>query len=138
MRGVAGTTQAVYYRDASGREPVDDFLEELRDPAVQATLDLQIDRLNRLPEGAPPLPFPHTSQIDGPLRELRCHHGNQLFRVLYRRSGNLFVLLHALRKDSGRIPAGDIAIAKQRWSDFEARMNAAPRVPPRAAGHDAP
>lgn len=132
------STQAVYYRDPSGKQPVDDFLEDLGDPAAQATLDLQIDRLNRLPESAPPLPFPHTSQIDGPLRELRCHYGSQLYRVLYRRSGNLFVLLHMLRKDTGRIPRGDITIAQQRWDDFKERMNADPRVPPRAAGQDAP
>ncbi len=132
------TTRAVYYRDASGSEPVNDFLELLEDPAAQATLDLQIDRLNRLPASAPPLPFPHTSQIDGPLRELRCHYGNQLYRILYRRSGNLFVLLHILRKDTGRIPGADITVAQRRWDDFQERMNADPRVPPRAAGHDAP
>lgn len=132
------TTQAVYYRDSSGKEPVDEFLEALGDPRIQATLDLQIDRLNGLPESAPPLPFPHTSQIDGPLRELRCHYGNQLYRILYRRSGNLFILLHALRKDTGKIQAGDIAIARDRWADFVARMNADARIPPRAAGHDAP
>ena len=36
------------------------------------TIDSQIDRLNGLANDDPPLPFPHTSQIDGPLRELRC------------------------------------------------------------------
>jgi hypothetical protein len=29
------------------------------------TIDLQIDRLNGLANDDPPLPFPHTSQIDG-------------------------------------------------------------------------
>ena len=134
---VAPRTQAVYYRDPHGCEPVTDFLDGLEVEA-QATLDLQIDRLNGLPPNAPPLPFPHTSQIDGPLRELRCHYGSSLYRVLYRRSGNLFVLLHMLRKNSGRIPDQDIALAKQRWDDFDERMNAEPRMPPRAAGHDAP
>jgi phage-related protein len=105
---------------------------------MQATLDLQIDRLNGLRVDAPPLPFPHSSQIDGPLRELRCHYGSQLFRVLYRRSENLFVLLHILRKDTGKVPRSDIETAKKRWEDFRAGMNADPRVPPRAAGRDAP
>lgn len=131
------TTQAVYYRDSDGNEPVCQFLDHL-DPEVAATLDLQIDRLNGLPAHAPPLPFPHTSQVDGPLRELRCHYGSSLYRVLYRRSGNLFVLLHVLRKGGAKLPARDIEIARQRWQDFEARMNAIARVPPRAAGHDAP
>ena len=135
---MAPTTQAVYYRDASGFEPVNDYLDDLGDAKAQATLDLQIDRLNGLPDLAPPLPFPHTSQIDGQLRELRCHHGKRLYRVLYRRSENLFILLHIMRKDTGKIPAADIAIAKDRWEDFRARMDADPRTPPRAAGHDAP
>jgi phage-related protein len=128
----------VYYRDASGVEPVNDFLDGLDDAAVQATLDLQIDRLNGLPATAPPLPFPHTSQVDGQLRELRCHYGNRLYRVLYRRSENLFILLHMFRKDRGKIAAADIETSKERWTDFRERMDADPRLPPRAAGHDAP
>jgi phage-related protein len=96
-------TQAVYYRDSDGAEPVSEFLDDL-DPQVAATLDLQIDRLNGLPEAAPPLPFPHSSQVDGSLRELRCHYGSNLYRLLYRRSGNLFVLLHMLRKGARRSP----------------------------------
>jgi phage-related protein len=132
------STTAVHYRDRDGIEPVDEFLESLDNPRAQAALDLQIDRLNGLPHDAPPLPFPHSSQIDGGLRELRCHYGRQLYRVLYRRSANLFILLHILRKDSGRIPVGDIELAQGRWADFKERMDATPRVPPRAAGHDAP
>ena len=34
------------------------------------------------------------------LRELRGHYGNELYRILYRRSNNLFVLLHILRKNT--------------------------------------
>ena len=104
-------TQAVYYRDARGREPVDAFLEALR---------------------------PSAAQIDGALRELRCHYGKRLFRVLYQRSGNLFVLLHVIEKTTGAVPVADIALAKSRFADFQARMGADPRVPPRPAGHDAP
>jgi phage-related protein len=53
----------------------------------------------------------HGSQVDGELRELRCHYGPVLYRVLYRRSKNLFILLHMLRKNTGRLPASDIEIA---------------------------
>jgi hypothetical protein len=34
-----------------------------------------------------PLPFPWSSQLEGELRELRCHYGSEHDRVLYRRSG---------------------------------------------------
>jgi len=130
-------TQAVYYRAPDGSEPVDEFIDRL-DERKQPTLDLQIDRLNDRPLSAPPLPFPHSSQVRGPLRELRCHYGSELYRVLYRRSESLLVLLHMLRKDTGKLPDADIAIAEQRWMDFKQRMDAQPRRPPRAAGRDAP
>ena len=68
---------------------------------------------------------------------MRCHYGSELYRVIYRRSRNLFVLLHIFRKDTGRVPEAELRVARQRWDDFKARMEA-PRRPPRAAGHDAP
>jgi phage-related protein len=128
---------AVYYRDEAGAELVNDFIDGLA-PRVQASLDLQIDRLNMLTDSDPPLPFPHSSQVEGELRELRCHYGKRLFRVLYRRSERLFVLLHVFEKSSKAIPESDKAIARARWEDFRGRMDRVPRRPPRAAGHDAP
>jgi phage-related protein len=129
-------TQAVYYRAPDGSEPVNDFIDKL-DERAQAAVDLQIDRLNHQPPSAPPLPFPHSSQVRGPLRELRCHFGSDLYRVLYQRSGNLMVLLHMLRKGRGKLPEADIAAAEARWADFKRRMVAERRKPPRAAGRDA-
>ncbi len=59
--------QAVYYRDAAGREPVDEFIDAL-DPETQEELDHTIALLNRLSESDPPLPFPFSSQVAGQLR----------------------------------------------------------------------
>jgi phage-related protein len=129
--------RAVYYRAADGSEPVNDFIGRLS-VKRQVALDNQIDRLNMLTSTIPHLPFPHSSQVAGELRELRCHFGRELYRILYRRSKNLVVLLHAFRKDTGSISATHIRIAQGRWSDFSARMDAERRRPPRAAGHDAP
>jgi len=129
--------QAVFYRDASGREPVREFLDSLDDDS-QAAIEHQIGRLNLLSDATPHLPFPHSSQVDGELRELRCHYGRELYRILYRRSERLMVLLHIFAKRSAKIDQRDIRIAQERWEDFRARMDADPRVPPRAAGHDAP
>jgi len=61
-----------------------------------------------------------------------------VYRVVYRRSENLFVLLHMFRKDTGRVPQTELRVARERWEDFKARMDAERRRPPRAAGHDAP
>ena len=64
--------QAVYYRAPDGTEPVDEFIERL-DVRRQVALDNQIDRLNMPTAAMPHLPFPHSSQVRGELRELRCH-----------------------------------------------------------------
>jgi len=129
--------QAIFYRDASGREPVREFLESLDDDS-QAAIEHQIGRLNLLSDTTPHLPFPHSSQVDGELRELRCHYGRELYRILYRRSERLLVLLHIFAKRSAKIDQRDVRIAQERREDFRTRMDAQPRVPPRAAGHDAP
>jgi len=127
--------QAVYYRDPKGREPVNDFIDQLPSER-QEEIDHTISLLNRLSPNDPPLPFPHSSQVDGQLRELRCHYGRDLYRILYRRSRNLFVLLHIVEKRTKALPRAEIDVANERWADFQRRMNSRPRRPPRAAGRD--
>jgi phage-related protein len=127
----------VYYRDRDGVEPVNDSIDGLASER-QEEIDYKIGLLNRMGRSDPPLPFPHSSQVDGQLRELRCHYGRDLYRILYQRSGNLFVLLHAIEKRTGLLPQADVDIAKARFDDFRQRMNRRPPRPPRAAGHDAP
>lgn len=102
---------------------------------VQVVLDSQIERLALFGSD---LGFPYTSQVVGDIRELRCHYGSDHFRILYARSGNLFVLLHLVAKRSATIPTQDIRIARARWDDFARRMAERPRRGPRAAGRDAP
>lgn len=139
--GHPGKTQAVYYRDSQGHEPVNDWLEKLlvTKPAAVAKIDDFVEEhVNRRRADAPPAEFPITSQIDGGLRELRVRFANTRYRLLYQRSGNLVVLLHGLEKNTGALPAADKQIAQQRFADFKTRMDAEPRQGPRAAGHDAP
>lgn len=131
----------MYYRDAQGREPVNDWLESLlaAKPVAVAKIDEFVEEyLNSRSAGDPPSEFPITSQIEGGLRELRVRFANTRYRLMYQRSGNLLVLLHGLEKNTGEIPAADKRIAQQRFADFRARMDAEPRERPRAAGHDAP
>lgn len=131
------TFQAVYYRAADGTQPVRAFIDEMEEDD-QAIIENQIDRLNILHDGVPHLPYPHSSQVEGELRELRCHVGSTLYRILYRRSDRLIVLLHILKKKTKKIPEADKKQARDRWKDFKERMDAEPRKPPRAAGSDAP
>jgi phage-related protein len=134
---VAGT-QAVYYRDARGAEPVDEFVQALPSKRAAKIDDFVQEHLNGQSPEAPPPPFPVTSQIEGELRELRVRFANTRYRILYQRSENLVVLLHALEKDTEAIPRADVELAKQRMADFKRRMDAIRRTPPRAVGKDAP
>ncbi|HWM62765.1 MAG TPA: type II toxin-antitoxin system RelE/ParE family toxin [Solirubrobacterales bacterium] len=131
-------TQAIYYRDKRGGEPVDAFIEAL--PAKRAAKidDCVEEYLNGRAPDAPPPEFPISSQIEGELRELRIRFANTRYRILYQRSGTLMVLLHAFEKNTGMVPASEKALAKRRVADFKRRMDARPRKPPRAAGKDAP
>lgn len=128
---------AVYYRAPDGSQPVDDAITLLPE-RHQAVVDSQIHRLNLLTSSNPHLPFPHSSQIRGELRELRCHFGSSHYRVLYRRSDHLIILLHFFAKRSRAVPEAEITLAEARFEDFRSRMDADPRKPPRAAGQDAP
>ena len=85
--------RAVFYRDSEGREPVREFVEALPTEGREE-LRSMIGLLNQLGPNAPPLPFPLSSQVEGQLRELRCHYGRDLYRILYQRSDSLFILLH--------------------------------------------
>ncbi|HET9676663.1 MAG TPA: type II toxin-antitoxin system RelE/ParE family toxin [Solirubrobacterales bacterium] len=131
-------TQAIYYRDKRGLEPVNQFIEALPAKRV-AKIDAFVkEHLNgQLPDSAPP-EYPVTSQIEGELRELRIRFAKTHYRILYQRSGNLIVLLHAFEKNTGTVPRREIETAKRRMADFKRRMSANPRMPPRAAGRDAP
>jgi phage-related protein len=108
-------------------------------PLAAAKIDDAIEEhLNGRPARDPPPSFPISSQVQRELRELRVRFAKTRYRLLYQRSGNLIVLLHIFEKNTGAIPAREIETAKRRMNDFRARMDAAPRRPPRAAGHDAP
>ncbi|MGH7881566.1 MAG: type II toxin-antitoxin system RelE/ParE family toxin [Candidatus Dormibacteraceae bacterium] len=131
--------RAVYYRARDGSEPVREFVRHLKPLKRKVVIENQIARLNILAENDPPLPFPHSSQVKGELRELRCHFGRDLYRIFYRRSQNLFVLLRIIEKRSATLPPEEIEIALKLWQDFVERMAPEPpRQPPRAGGSDAP
>ncbi len=125
----------VYYRDRQGHEPVNDFINALP-PKHQESIDRKIDQLN---EFGPMLPSPHSKQVNGKLRRLKCDYDGLAYRILYQEAENGFiVLLHAFVKKTPKISPAATSLAKSRWGDFDARMNAPKRVPPRAVGHDAP
>lgn len=128
---------AKFYRRPDGTQPVDEYIEQ-QQPATQLALDRQIERVNLLDESNPHLAFPHSSQIEGELRELRCHYGRRLYRILYRRSEQFIVLLHIFDKHDDQVPEEDKQIARERWADFRSRLAATPRTRPSPIGKKAP
>jgi phage-related protein len=82
---------------------------------------------------------PHSKQVRGKVRRLRCDFEGVGYRILYREAkAGFIVLLHIFVKKTPKIPLPEIDIALSRWVDFEQRMNALERAPPRAVGDDAP
>lgn len=72
-----------------------------------------------LEEQGPTLPFPYSSQVQGKIRELRTHYGDDHYRVLYFGApGRVFVLLHALEKRSAKISEQDVRIAAARMRRY--------------------
>jgi len=128
---------ARFYRQSDGVEPVNVFIERQK-AVVQLAIDRQIDRVNALDEKTPHLAFPHSTQIEGELRELRCHYGATLYRILYRRSKQFVVLLHIFEKHTGPVPEQEKRIARARWADFRSRMDKPARKRPSPVGKKAP
>jgi phage-related protein len=138
---MGGRTQAVYYRDPKGQEPVNAFLNDLArtKPEEAAKIDHYVARhLNGKVPSAPPPNFPISSQVHGEMRELRVRFANTRYRLLYQRSEKLVVLLHLVEKNTKRLPGREIEVAQNRMKDFRARMGREPPDAPRAAGRDAP
>jgi len=122
-----------HYRATDGSQPADEFIDA--QPArAQAMIDNYVGRLVLF---GPSLPFPSSSQVEGELRELRPDMGRTHYRLLYRRSDDLFIILHAFLKRGGLIDQAEIDVANTRWQDFKDRMDADPRRPPSPIGRTA-
>jgi len=108
-----------FYEEEGGSAPVEDFLENL--PKKQRAKALAVVR--KLEEEGPALPFPFSSQVEGPLRELRTRFGKTRLRVLYFADARrTFVLLHGLVKTTEKLEESDIRTAEQRMTDHVKRL----------------
>lgn len=107
-----------FYEEADGC-PVREFLDSLDLPRRAKVVAI----IALLEEHGPTLPFPYSSQIEGKLRELRTHYGNEHYRVLYYGAPDrTFVLLHAFRKRTDTTPRRDLELASDRMNrSIEAR-----------------
>jgi phage-related protein len=102
-----------------GSEPVRKWLDDLPGEVRGKVLA----RIDLMAEHGPNLDYPYTSQIEGPLRELRLRFGKTRYRVLYffdeNRAG---ILLHGFTKNTASVEDTDKKIAKARIEQHSERL----------------
>jgi len=110
-----------FYKDASGREPVVEFLDSLPDSA-HAKVIRYVELLTMY---GVLLKEPYTKQVRGKIREIRVRDKKGAVRILYFGWTHArFVLLHGILKKSNKTPSRAIDIAEKRMKDFLNRNEA--------------
>jgi phage-related protein len=108
--------QVQVYRTASGRTPVEEYLESLTAKQAQKVVwGLQI--IEEL-EVVPRQYFKKLVNTDD-IWEVRVQLGNNIFRLLGFLDGNeLVILTHGFVKKTQKTPPQEIAVAEQRKRDY--------------------
>lgn len=106
----------IFYRNANGRSPVEEYLETLSNKQVEKcffVLQL-VESLDHVP-----IKFFKKLESTDDLWEVRVQLGNNIFRFLGFFDGfELVVLNHAFTKKTQKTPINDIKIAEQRKDDY--------------------
>jgi phage-related protein len=103
----------VFYKSASGAQPVRDWLLEQSDQD-RRTIGRDIQRL----EFEWPVGMPHCRSLDQGLWEVRSRiSGGRIARVVFCVSGGQMILLHAFVKKTQRTPRQDITLALRRMQE---------------------
>src|SRR6266498_1032569 len=89
--------QVLYFQLPSGRVPVREFLDDVRDRKHLAAI---LADLTLLADEGPILPFPLTSGVTAfpGLRELRTRFGGAQYRIVYVMAKGTAVAIHAFKK----------------------------------------
>ena len=98
--------------------PVLDFLSQLRGEA-RGRVDADIDFLAS--DLGLELGEPTYKHLRGRIWEIRTPTREGAIRVLFAADGGDAVLLHAFKKKTQRLPAGDLEAADRRYADYVAR-----------------
>jgi phage-related protein len=98
-----------FYREASGTEPVRDWLKSLpADERREVGIDIKTVQFGW------PLGMPVVDHIDGDIWEIRPRLANRLARVLFVLEGSEMVLLHGFIKKERTTPKPDLDLTRQR------------------------
>ena len=102
-----------FYRNARGKSPAKEFVDGL--PARERAKVYNYLRLLR--EFGINLRMPYAEPLSGhsPLWELRP---GAIRLIYFAHTGRMFVILHAFRKKSRKIPSQEIVVAERRMFEF--------------------
>ncbi len=98
-----------FYREASGREPVREWLHALDRTSMRI-----IGQDIKTVQFAWPLGMPLVRALGGGLWEVRSHLTNVQARIIFMIEGSCMVLLHGFIKKSRATPKPDLDLARKR------------------------
>ena len=98
-----------FYREASGSEPVRDWLKSLPDSEKR---EIGID-IKTVQFGWP-IGMPVVDYIERYIWEVRSRLSTRIARVLFTLEGNTMILLHGFIKKERRTPKPDLDLTRQR------------------------
>ena len=107
-----------YYKDRSGRMPVEEFLLELNktNRGLQAKAFLGIEKLRNRTYHKEPL----SKHLESGLWELRIRAGSDILRIIYTFSkGRIVILLHVFIKKKQKTPVNELEISRKRLIEIK-------------------
>ncbi len=108
-------TGFIVYREADGRVPLLEWLEDLG-PKARAKCIFCLERLAKLGHE---LRRPHAAYLENGLYELRAKHQRLNLRMLYFFHEQTGVVSHGFIKQQARVPIGELRRAHWRKRAFE-------------------
>ncbi len=105
---------AVFYRSASGGQPVRGWLKALDKADRQAIGEYIAYVQYKWPIGKP-----RVDHLRGPIWEVRSKIGNRIARVLFAVEQSEMILLHAFIKKTQQTKPADIDLATKRLEDWK-------------------
>ena len=110
--------EAMFFRSASGREPVREWLLSLQKHERQ-TIGADIAYVQyRWPLGKP-----RVDHLRGGIWEVRSALENRIARVLFATSCKEIVLLHGFIKKTRATPVEEVDLAERRWQEWQGDEN---------------
>ena len=113
---MAQNTRVVFFREKSGRVPMQRWLNRLPEIPRRKCEEL----IAQLQESGRRLKYPHAHPLKEGIYELRARHSTVRYRILYFwHGGTVAVITHGIMKKSRAVPADEIQRALRKKRDFE-------------------